>query len=339
MNQTPSEMIARERARRGEDLVILAHHYMSDEVIAHADLRGDSLELARQATDVAATHIVFCGVTFMAETAAILAAEHQKVYPSEAMAACSMADMAYGDELSRLLDQFDEAGRKVIPLTYVNSSAAIKAVCGQRGGAVCTSANAVKMMKWAFEQGDGVIFLPDRNLAHNAANAVGVHRDERVVVEPDAPLEAAAVDAAKLFIWPGLCVIHHRMRPSHIRAMREEYPEASVIVHPECPPDVVEMADAAGSTRTIIEFVDSAPDGATIVVGTEINLVNRLAREYVGRKTVVPLLESCCPDMGRTTEPVLAALLTNLEQTEPMRVPQDVAEGARVAVERMLALS
>ena len=283
------------RSKLGGRLTIVGHHYEQEATIQHCDIRGDSLELARRVPGIASDYIVFCGVYFMAESAALLAREGQQVLLPDHSADCVMAQMTPARLLDRVLDRLTASGRKLVPLAYVNTSLAVKAVVGRYGGAVCTSANAEKMMNWAFRQGDGVLFLPDKNLARNTARKLGITgRDIHIldVRKTGEAVDLEAADKAALVLWPGLCAIHARFHPEQIEAVRKADPSCKVIVHPECSPEVVRAADGAGSTTYIIEYVRNAPDGAHIYVGTEINLVERLAREQEGRIRV-EALRSC----------------------------------------------
>lgn len=337
-----AEHIAEIRRSRGASLSILAHHYQRDAVVRHADILGDSLELSRKVPGLTARDIVFCGVHFMAETAAMLAGPGQRVHLPTPDAACVMATMAPGALVETVLDRLEEAGRNVLPLAYVNSSAAVKAACGRRGGAICTSANAATMLKWALDQGRGVLFLPDKMLGQNTCRRLGVDPDAMHILdirEDGRRLDLEAVRRAEVLFWPGQCVIHTRFKPRHIEAVRRETPEATVVVHPECSPETVALADAAGSTSFIIKYVADAPPGADIVIGTEIHLVSRLAHQFQGLKTIRPLAESCCSNMAKGTEETLLAALTALDTAAPMTVPDDVREPAKAAVERMLDVS
>lgn len=340
--ETPAKKIERLRRERGSELAILAHHYQNDAIVRHADLTGDSLELARKIPDLTARYVVFCGVYFMAETAAILASPGQRILNPEPEAGCVMSEMAPEIVAKAVMDRLATLGRKIVPLTYVNSSAGIKALVGAAGGSVCTSANARKMLAWALDQGDAVLFLPDKNLAQNTADQLGLAPSERAILDirglgEKLDMEAAA--KAKLLMWPGLCLIHHRFKLNHIEITRLNYPGVQVVVHPECSPEVVAAADAAGSTSFIIRYVDEASDGAAIAIGTEINLVRRLAAKYAGKKTVFPLIPSACLNMAKVTEEKLAVLLDNLDAAAPTIVAPDVAAAAKLALERMLAVS
>lgn len=334
------------RKRLGERVTILGHHYQDESVIRHVDIRGDSLELARKVEDIASEHIVFCGVYFMAESAALLARPGQKVHLPEMSANCVMAQMAPADLVRAVLTKCN-AARKVIPLAYVNSSVAVKGVTGEFGGAVCTSANAKKMMEWALGQGDAVLFLPDKNLGWNTADTLGIPEESRHMLsirKHAAEMDMDAVNKARLVLWPGCCAIHARFNIQQVASRRQENPGCRVVVHPESSPAVVAKADAAGSTSFIIKYAAAAKKGETIVVGTEINLVERLAAQHKGRVTIVPLLESECSHMDRTRPLNLQMALESIADPSnpawpPCRVTVDpvVAANARQSLDRMLA--
>ncbi len=338
MNDAASRIEAR-RAALGPRLAILGHHYQSDEVLAHVDFTGDSLELSRRVPGLAAEHIVFCGVFFMAESAAVLARPGQKVHIPEPDAGCTMSNMAPAPLLEAVLAALTAQGRKITPLTYVNSSAQVKAVCGRFGGSVCTSANAKTMLAWAMDQGDGVLFLPDKNLAANTAAALGIAPEKRHTLDIRANgtrLDLAAAARADLLVWPGCCSIHHQMTARHAAQARAAHPGCLLAVHPECPPETVAAADAAGSTSFLIRYCAEAPQGSTLVIGTEQALVGRLAREYAGRKTVLPLRPVRCANMAKTAPQALAALLERLDQASPVRVDGRTTHDAELALRRML---
>ncbi|UZP68419.1 quinolinate synthase NadA [Desulfovibrio mangrovi] len=338
---THSEIISRIRSEMGDSLVIMGHHYQNDSVIRHVDLKGDSLELARKVESVQAEHIVFCGVYFMGESAALLAREGQKVYLPEPDANCVMSQMAPAARVDKVLNRLAESGRTIVPLTYVNSSVGVKAVCGKHGGSVCTSANAETMMRWAMDRGDAILFIPDKNLARNTANRLGIPEADwhmlNITKEGNA-VDTTAAESARLLLWPGLCAIHARFNLRQIQTARETHAGIRVVVHPECSPEVVAAADAAGSTSFIINYVKQAEEGAAIAIGTEINLVERLAKEYAGRKTIVPLLESSCSHMASVTEDKLSITLQEVQNgtADPVRIPIGFTDHARVALERML---
>jgi len=334
---TLAEKIAQHRNRLGSRLCILAHHYQSDAVVRHADILGDSLELARRIDGLEAEHIVFCGVHFMAETAAILARPEQKVHIPDTTASCVMADMAPAPLAETVAAALNQGGRRIIPLTYVNSSAAVKAMCGRFGGSVCTSANAATMLRWALGQGDGVLFLPDANLGMNTARQLGLKTREikRLDVRGAGSLVAQADPGQKLFLWPGLCAIHAKFHADQIAVLRRAHPGTMVLVHPECAPEVVDAADGAGSTSYLIKAVAEAPAGSTIFVGTEWNLVNRLKARHQD-KDVRPLRKALCSNMAKITENNLCRMLDGLETAPPVRIEENTARPARLALERML---
>ena len=278
----------------------------------------------------------------MAETASVLARPEQKVFMPEDKAGCIMSNMAPHALVSAVLQKLTAQGRKLIPLTYVNSSAEVKAVCAQYGGAACTSANAKVMLAWALSQGDGALFLPDKMLAENTCNQLGIAPAKRGVIDISQGGESLDLAAAKdldVLFWPGHCVIHFRFRPYDIEKARSECPGALVVVHPECPPETVALADSCGSTSHIIRFVNQAPEGSTIYIGTEINLVKRLAERVKNEKTVLPLRASTCINMAKTTEYKLAKLLSDLDGASPVRVREETAQGSLAVIECMLEVS
>src|SRR5689334_13615028 len=300
--------IAAAKRKLGRRLVILGHHYQRDEVIKFADYTGDSYKLAGQVSrHPDAEYIVFCGVHFMAESADVLSAPHQQVILPDLAAGCSMADMADPDQLEMCWSDLGSmlgplgasAGRraKVIPVTYINSSAAIKAFVGERGGVVCTSSNAAATLEWAFARGARILFLPDQHLGRNTAYKLGVPLDRMVVWDPNeiwGGLEPDAVKRARMLLWKGHCSVHARFTVRQIEQLRAQHPGIRVIVHPEVPWDVVQAADASGSTEYIINTVKASAAGSTWAVGTEIHLVNRLAREVAPERTVYSLDQFGC---------------------------------------------
>jgi len=348
--------IADAKAELGSKLLILGHHYQRDEVIEWADLRGDSFKLARFAADNAeATDIVFCGVHFMAESADVLTGDHQRVILPDLNAGCSMADMADLDQVEEAWEELSGVTDvdRVVPITYMNSSAAIKAFVGRHGGAVCTSTNARAVLEWVFRPrseggagGEKVLFFPDQHLGRNTGVAMGYSHDDMRVWNPRLDmggLSEAELKSATFLLWKGHCSVHQRFRPEHVAAFRAEHPDGIVVVHPECASDVCELADQVGSTDFIIRAVQQAPAGSTIGVGTEIHLVNRLDDETPDKK-IVSLDPLICPcsTMFRIDAPHLCWVLENLvEGTVVNRivVDEDTAEGARVALDRMLAIT
>lgn len=350
MNQAAYFQAIEERRKAfGADLTIVGHHYQAEEVIRHVDIRGDSLELARKTANADADYIMFCGVYFMAESAALLARQGQEVHLPEPSAECSMALMSPPASVEGVLTALMRGGRKVIPLTYVNSTLDVKAVVGRFGGSVCTSANAKIMLEWALGEGDAVLFLPDRNLGMNTADLLGIPETERHQVDIRRKGEAvnlAEADKARLLLWPGFCSIHTHFTVPQVEAVRKERPEAKVIVHPECTPEVVRASDGAGSTSYIIRYASELPDGETLIIGTEVNLVKRLAEQHKGRITILPLTESSCPHMAQTTEERLAAAMEALAAGKAtgaaspflVNVSEDLKAPARAALERMLEI-
>jgi quinolinate synthase len=387
------DRITAAKAALGDDLFILGHHYQRDEVIAHADARGDSYRLsvlAQQRPE--ATSIVFCGVHFMAESADILTGDHQRVILPDLNAGCSMADMADIDEVEEAWEALAEIVDvdRVVPITYMNSSAALKAFVGRHGGAVCTSTNARAVLEWALGsgagngaggqgdtaagngaggqgdtaagngaggqgdtaagngaggQGDKVLFFPDQHLGRNTGVAMGYDLADMRVWDPRRELGGLGerdCKEATFLLWRGHCSIHQRFRPEQIEAFRAEHPDGIVVVHPEAPHETVLLADQVGSTDYIIKALDTAPAGATIAVGTEVHLVNRLAQEHPD-KTVVSLDPLICPcsTMNRIDLPHLAWVLDELVEgrvVNQITVDADTAEGARIALERMLQI-
>jgi quinolinate synthase len=333
--------IARLKKELGGQVCILGHHYVMQEVIDHCDLKGYSLELARRVEGIRAPHIVFCGVYFMAESAALLARPGQKVYIAVAEADCVMSRMAPAPLLDRVLTRLHEAGCRVAPLAYVNTSLAVKAVVGRFGGAACTSANAGTLMRWALDQGGQVLFLPDRHLGRNAAKSLGLAETDWHTLDirgQGTRIDLAAARGARLLLWPGCCAIHARFRPELAALARREHPACRIAVHPECGPETLAAADAAGSTSFLIQYAAESPAGGTLVIGTEFSLVERRAREQAGRCTVLPLARSVCSHMALTTEQRLLECLRGIQAgtARAVAVPPEEAAPARDALRRML---
>ena len=342
--------IAAAKAALGSRLVILGHHYQRDEIIRWADFRGDSFKLSQQAAGRReADYIVFCGVHFMAESADILAGDHQRVILPNLAAGCSMADMADEAQVLSCWTQLDEAldleAGAVIPVTYMNSSAALKAFCGERGGAVCTSSNAARVLEWAFERGERVLFFPDEHLGRNTGVKLDIPDDAMVRWDPRRPLGGNSPEAlrrARLILWRGWCSVHARFTVAQIAEARRAYPGITAIVHPECRREVVDAADLDGSTEFILETISSAPPGSQWAVGTEINMVNRLAAEHPD-KLIFCLDPVICPcsTMYRIHPAYLAWVLEALVGGEVLNeivVADGVKAAARVALGRMLSL-
>jgi quinolinate synthase len=344
------------KAALGDRVMILGHHYQRDQVIAFADARGDSFELSRQAAAADAPFLVFCGVHFMAESASILAREDQTVILPDLAAGCSMADMAESHQVVDAWARLERAGVDdvTVPLTYMNSTAAIKAFCGERRGAICTSSNAPAAMRWAFEDAiDGadpdatkVLFLPDQHLGRNTAVlSLGLDLDDCVVYDPwqpDGGLTDDELRAARVILWKGHCSVHARFHPLMVAKVRAEVEGVEVLVHPECRHEVVLQADRVGSTGQIIRWVEDAPAGAKLAIATELNLVKRLAQDHPDKQVVFLDDTVCfCATMNRIDLPHLVWVLEALvdgEVVNEVRVDADTRRWSRVALERMLAL-
>jgi quinolinate synthase len=354
----PDELAERIRAAKaalGSRLLILGHHYQKDEVMRWADARGDSFGLSRLAADRHdADFIVFCGVHFMAESADILTAPHQRVLLPDLAAGCSMADMADIDQVEAAWAEIAEVTdvERVVPITYMNSTAALKAFCGRHGGAACTSSNARRILEWALRDqpgrpaADKVLFFPDQHLGRNTALSMGFEASSMLVWDPRHPLgglEDVDVKQASFLLWKGHCSVHQRFRTEHVAAFREAHPTGLVVVHPECSQEVVAVADLVGSTDFIIRTIEATEPGAVIGVGTEIHLVKRLADEHPDR-TVECLDPTVCPctTMSRIDAPHLAWVLEELVEgrvRNQISVDDEIAADARVALERMLSIS
>jgi len=350
--------IAAARAQLGRRLVILGHHYQRDEVIKFADYTGDSYKLAGEiAKHPEAEFIVFCGVHFMAESADVLSAPHQQVILPDLAAGCSMADMAEPGQLEMCWADLEQMGivqrgsaapglSGVIPVTYINSAASIKAFVGERGGVVCTSSNAAATLKWAWERGERVLFLPDQHLGRNTAYKMGVPLDDMVVWDPNeifGGLDPDAVKRARIILWKGHCSVHTRFTVRQIEHLRAQHPGLKVIVHPEVPWDVVQAADDSGSTEYIIRTVKNSPAGSVWAVGTEVHLVNRLAREVAPERTVMSIDQfGClCSTMFRVSPNHLLWILEGLvagEVHNRIIVPDDQKHWTKVALDRMLSI-
>jgi len=349
--------IAAARVKLGSRLVILGHHYQRDEVIKFADYTGDSFKLARQiANRPDADYIVFCGVHFMAESADVLCAPHQQVILPDLAAGCSMADMADPGQLETCWEELTQMGitprrssgqAGVVPVTYINSAASIKAFVGERGGTVCTSSNAAATFQWAFERGEKILFLPDQHLGRNTAYKMGIPLDEMVVWDPNEVFGGVDVDTlkrAKMILWKGHCSVHVRFSAAQIANVRKQHPGIRVIVHPEVPWDVVQAADDSGSTEYIIKEVKDSPKGSVWAVGTEIHLVNRLANEVAPDRTVVSLDQfGClCSTMFRVSPNHLLWILEELVEGRVHNrivVSDEQKHWTKVALDRMLSIT
>ena len=359
-NDTLSERINEIRDVWGNRLVILGHHYQQDEVIIHSDLRGDSLRLSQLAADSRACRaIVFCGVHFMAETADILAnrpdklaerrGERVSVILPDMAAGCSMADMAQIDQVESAWEELGDwiDTKKLIPVTYINSTAALKAFCGRHQGIVCTSSNAERVLRWAFDQGERVFFFPDQHLGRNTAISMGIDPTQMPVWNPYADEAGGntpdALRNSRVLLWKGHCSVHQMFTAAHVAQFREKFPDIKILVHPECPREVFEMADVSGSTAKIIDVVRQAPAGTQWAIGTELHLVNRLRQEHPEQEIHFLSPVVCmCATMYRIDLAHLCWSLENLNAATPVgkiEVDPEIATESLVALDRMLALS
>ena len=350
---SPSELFERIAAAKrvlGERVLVLGHNYQRDEVIEHADFRGDSLLLAK----LAARHserpyVVFCGVHFMAETADILSRSNQTVILPDLAAGCSMADMAAIEQVDQCWDTLGRVlpvEHAVTPAVYVNSAAVLKAFCGEHGGITCTSSNAQAVMEWAWTRREKILFFPDEHLGRNTANRMGIPREEMIVWDPYMPNGGhtkEAIRRARLILWKGHCSVHQMFQSAHVEYFRKHYPDGKVIVHPECHEEVVKRADLVGSTEFIIKTVEAAPAGTTWAVGTELNLVSRLKRLQSDKRVFFLCPTVCqCATMFRIDAPHLCWAMENLADGHVVNhivVPDDDKAWARVALDRMMAIS
>jgi len=346
------DRIAAARAKLGSTTILLGHHYQRDEVIRFADFTGDSYKLSKIASETDAKYIVFCGVHFMAESADLLGADGQQVILPDLNAGCSMADMAEISQVEACWDALTHLGLEgeTIPLTYMNSTAAIKAFCGKHGGLVCTSSNARAAFEWAFARGKRILFLPDQHLGRNTGYSMGIPLGEITVWDPWAIQIGQGqggqtrqnLAVSRVILWKGHCAVHQRFLPGHVDQVRAKYPGIQVIVHPECRWEVCQKADALGSTERLISLVEQAPQGAIFAIGTEIHLVNRLARRFApeGKKIITLDDTGClCTTMYRITPQHLAWALENLVEgrvVNRIQVRPAVKHWAKVALDRML---
>jgi len=350
-DHTMDSRIAAAREKLGAQVIVLGHHYQRDEVIRFADVTGDSYKLSKIAAETEAKYIVFCGVHFMAESADVLAQPWQKVILPDLNAGCSMADMAEIGQVENCWDALvkagltDEGSQGLIPLTYMNSAADIKAFCGERGGLVCTSSNARGAFEWVFARAGKILFLPDQHLGRNTAFAMGIPLSEMVVWDPyqlNGGVNPERLKAAKIILWKGHCSVHQRFLPEHVDRVRREEPGMQVIVHPECRWEVCQKADVLGSTEKIIEVIEAAPAGTSFAVGTEIHLVTRLAERFapMGKRVITLDDAGClCTTMYRISPAHLAWALENLVEgkvVNQIKVSEDTKHWAKVALDRML---
>ena len=339
------------RERLGKRAVILGHHYQRSDVYQYADLTGDSLKLSRLASQTDAEYIVFCGVHFMAEVADFMSKPEQIAILPDLAAGCSMADMANLAKVERCWRELNEvlsAEETVTPVTYINSAADLKAFCGQHGGIVCTSSNAGKIAKWALARREKILFFPDQHLGRWTGHALGIPLDQMPVWDPDLPhggLSDEQIRKARIFLWKGHCSVHQMFRPEHIRKFRESYPDGFVISHPECAFDVCQNSDFVGSTEHIVKAIKEAAPNTRWLVGTELNLVNRLAEEVKPEGKIVHFMAPTvcmCSTMQRIDPQHLAWVLENLAEgnvVNRIHIPEHEARLARLAIEQMLNVS
>jgi quinolinate synthase len=336
--------IQTEKKRLGKRLTILTHHYQRFEIVAQGDYIGDSYGLSKIASQLPQTEsIIFCGVHFMAEAANILCRPEQKVYLANLSAGCPMANMASAEQVYDAWKQIETVIGQghVVPISYMNSTAELKAFTGRNGGLICTSSNADAAFKWAFSRHEKLFFFPDQHLGRNTANKYGIPRDQIVLYDPRKPLggiDPSDMNKAKVILWHGYCYVHTKFHENHIDEWRKREPSAKIVVHPECEEAVVDKADAVGSTSFIVDYVEKAPSGSTIIIGTELNLVNRLARIHTDKKIFELSTDSCpiCSNMFRTTLADLCYVIENFDDANLIIVPDDIKTDARLALQRML---
>jgi len=343
------EEIRQTRARLGDKVLILGHHYQREEVIEFADVTGDSLKLAQYAAATKAPYIIFCGVHFMAETADILSSDDQTVILPDLAAGCSMADMADDAQVRRCWQELSEVikpDESVTPVTYINSTAALKSFCGEHGGIVCTSSNCSRVLSWAWGRREKILFFPDQHLGENTALAMGIPETDMIIWDPAKPLGGNTVEAiekARLILWKGFCSVHQLFKAEHAAAMREQHPGIEILAHPECSRAVCQTSDFVGSTEAIIQYVAKAPAGQSFAVATELNLVNRLRLHNPDKPVYFLSPTICmCSTMFRTDPQHLLASLREVEAdhvAHPIRVPEIDQRWARLSLERMLELA
>jgi quinolinate synthase len=350
-DKAAGERIRAAKAMLGDEVVLLCHHYQRADVYEHADITGDSLKLSRLASQAQAKNIIFCGVHFMAEVADILSRPEQISILPDLAAGCSMADMANLAKVERCwreLSSILNPDEKITPVTYINSAADLKAFCGEHGGIVCTSSNAPKILQWAFKQREKILFFPDQHLGRWSGYQMDIPLDEMVVWNPDLEqggLTREQIEKARIILWHGFCSVHQMFQPGDIIKFRNQYPDGIVIAHPECSFEVCKQADYIGSTEYILETVKAAPPRTRWLVGTELNLVERLAREVAHEGKIVQFMASTicmCSTMQRIDPQHLAWTLENLvagRVVNQIKVPEHEAVLAKIALERMLAVS
>ena len=348
------EQIKQLKTELGDQVLILGHHYQREEVFAFADVSGDSLKLSQQAAETSAPYIIFCGVHFMAETADILTSDAQTVILPDLAAGCSMADMADDEQVTRCWQELSEIinpDECVTPVTYINSTAALKSFCGEHGGIVCTSGNAQKILEWSWSNREKILFFPDQHLGENTAVAMGIPDSNMIIWDPALPMggnSPAEIEKARLILWRGFCSVHQLFKPEHADTMRRNHEGIEILAHPECSRAVCETADFVGSTEMIIKHVSEAKTGQTFAIGTELNLVNRLRIQFPDKPIwfLSPMV-CMCSTMFRTDPQHLCAALTSIRDSlnghpaisNQIPVPQQQKRWAKLALERMLHLA
>ncbi|MBK9294918.1 MAG: quinolinate synthase NadA [Oligoflexia bacterium] len=335
------EKIIAAKQRYGEDLIILGHHYQRGQIVKLSDFVGDSFGLSEKAATSKAKNIVFCGVRFMAESAAILAKKNQKVYHPDPDAGCPMADMANMEQVQLAWNKITKAtNQKIIPVTYMNSTAELKAFCGLMDGIVCTSSNAEKVFQWAYERGSKIFFFPDEHLGRNTGKKFKIHQDQMLLWDPhgEKMAEDKEIKSAKLILWRGHCPVHMEFKLRDVKHVRKQFPGCKVVVHPECEQEVVDASDANGSTDFIVKYVSALEPGSIVFVGTEVNLVTRLQKLNPDKK-VFKLQRSLCLTMYQINLSNLAHTLDNLDKLETVNLTQETIENAKTALDRMLNLN
>lgn len=338
------------KTKLSDQVLILGHHYQREEVFAFADVTGDSLKLSQEAARTDAPYVIFCGVHFMAETADILTGDDQAVILPDPDAGCSMADMADDEQIQRCWRELTEVldpDAFVTPVTYINSTASLKAFCGEHGGIVCTSSNASKVLAWSWKQREKILFFPDQHLGENTAFAMGLEHDDMAIWDPHQPLGGLSADEirrARILLWKGFCSVHQLFKVEHVHAMRRKHPDIRILAHPECSREVCQEADFVGSTEAIIRFVRHAEPDSKFAIATELNLVNRLRLQYPEKPIWFLSPTICmCSTMFRTDPQHLCAALesiaANSNEHHQVTVPEPQKSWAKVALERMLALN
>ena len=339
-----AKRISTAKRNLGKKLLVLTHHYQRVEIVRMGDYVGDSYGLAKTAArSPDADYIVFCGVHFMAESADILCNSGQKVYLPNPGAGCPMADMAPAEQVYDTWDviEKDLGPGRMVPISYMNTSADLKAFTGKKGGLICTSSNAAAAFEWAFEKFDKIFFFPDQYLGRNTANKLGISRDQIFLFDPEKAneqLDGKQLEEARVILWPGHCYVHSKFKPEHIDHWKQTDNSVKIVVHPECSEEVVNKADAVGSTSFIVGYVEKAPSGSAIAIGTELNLVHRLAITNKDKKIFELSGDSCpmCANMFRTSLADLCFTLENLEKANRIVVREDIKADAKIALERML---